>query len=87
MSIFEYDEEKHMRTVRSEGYEDGLEDGIERGIERGVERGIERGIKQKEYQVISRMLRENLSEETISKYTGCSVERVNQIKNEMLVES
>lgn len=25
MSIFEYDEEKHLRTVREEGYEDGVE--------------------------------------------------------------
>ncbi len=67
MSIFEYDEEKHMRTVRSEGFEDGL--------------------KQKEYQVICRMLHEDLPVEEISKYSGCSVEHINQIKNEMLVES
>ncbi len=32
MSIFEYDEEKHMRTVRSEGFEDGLEQGIKQVI-------------------------------------------------------
>ncbi len=71
MSIFEYDEEKHMRTVRSEGFEDGLEQGIE----------------QKEYQVISRMLREDLPAEVINRYTGCSVERIKQIGTEMLMES
>ena len=28
MSIYEYDEEKHMRQTREEGYEDGLATGI-----------------------------------------------------------
>ncbi len=82
MSIFEYDEEKHMRTVRSEGYEDGLEQGIEQGLEQGVEQGLEK----KEYQVISRMFRNNFSVELISECTECSIEHVNMIKNELLVE-
>lgn len=28
MSIYEYDEERHMRQTREEGMEDGMEDGI-----------------------------------------------------------
>ena len=32
MSIFEYDEELHKKTLLSEGYEDGYEDGYEAGI-------------------------------------------------------
>ena len=28
MSIYEYDEQKHMKFVREEGYEDGYESGI-----------------------------------------------------------
>lgn len=32
MSIYEYDEEKHMRQTREEGYEDGEAAGVERGI-------------------------------------------------------
>ncbi len=70
MSIFEYDEEKHMRTVRSEGFEDGFEQGIE----------------QNQYQVICRMLKEDFPVEVIRKCTGSSVEHINRIKNEMLVE-
>ncbi len=31
MSIFEYDEELHERTLREEGYEEGLEQGLEYG--------------------------------------------------------
>ncbi len=37
MSIFEYDEELHERTLREEGYEEGLEQGLEQGLEYGKE--------------------------------------------------
>ena len=32
MSIYEYNEELHLATVRQEGYEDGLSDGITQSI-------------------------------------------------------
>ncbi len=35
VSIFEYDEEIHMRQVREEGWEDGLEKGLEKGRTEG----------------------------------------------------
>lgn len=35
MSIFEYDQEAHMRLVRREGYEDGRMDGITQGMTQG----------------------------------------------------
>ena len=41
MSIFEYDEEKHMRSEREEGIRQGIEQGIEQGIKQGKEQGIE----------------------------------------------
>ena len=44
VSIYEYNEELHLATVRSEGYEDGLSDGLERGLSEGLERGISQGI-------------------------------------------
>lgn len=53
MSIFEYDEEKHMQALRSAGYEDGLEQGIEQGIEQGA--------RNSRYQIICNMLREHIS--------------------------
>ena len=39
MSIYEYDEELHFRTL----YEEGMEDGIERGKKLGFEQGREQG--------------------------------------------
>lgn len=32
MSIYEYNEERHMRQTREEGYEDGHKDGLATGI-------------------------------------------------------
>ena len=46
MSIFEYDEEKHKKFLRQEGFEDGLTQGLERGLEQGMERGLEQGMAQ-----------------------------------------
>lgn len=36
MSIFEYDQEQHMRMIHEEGKEEGLELGLEQGIEQGA---------------------------------------------------
>ena len=41
MSIFEYDEELHERTLREEGYKEGLEHGILRTIRKMSEKGLE----------------------------------------------
>ena len=37
MSIYEYDEEQHMKWVKEEGFEEGIEQGIEQGISKGQE--------------------------------------------------
>ncbi len=79
MSIFEYDEEKHMRTVRSEGFEDGLEQGIERGIERGIEQGEQNS----RYRIICNMLRKSLTPELISQYTEQPVDYINEIQKKL----
>ena len=40
VSIYEYNEELHLATVRKEGYEDGLVDGLEQGITQGITQSI-----------------------------------------------
>ena len=44
VSIYEYNEELHLVTVRREGYEDGLENGISQGIVQGITQGITQSI-------------------------------------------
>ena len=43
MSIFEYDQEKHMRQEREAAWEDGHAAGVEEGRTAGIQEGIEKG--------------------------------------------
>lgn len=45
MSIYEYDEEKHLRMEREDAKADGIAEGIEIGLERGIEQGTELGVQ------------------------------------------
>lgn len=61
VSIFEYNEEEHMKSIREEGEEEGIKKGIEKGIEKGMDiKGariflnlLERGFSRKEAQEIA----------------------------------
>ena len=44
MSIYEYDEERHMHQTRAEGYEDGEAAGIKKGEVIGRQQGEEIGM-------------------------------------------
>jgi len=44
MSIYEYNEEEHMRMERKDAYEDGVADGFVTGREEGLVAGREEGI-------------------------------------------
>ena len=45
VSIYEYDEEKHMRQVKEEGFQEGHQKGIEEGHQKGLQEGHEEGIQ------------------------------------------
>jgi len=45
VSIFEYDEEKHMRSEREAGIRQGLKQGMELGKKEGIEKGLEQGVQ------------------------------------------
>ena len=61
MLLTEYDEKKHMKAIRKEGYEDGLEKGIEQGIEQGIVQGIEQGIEKGIEQKLETQIRKKLA--------------------------
>ena len=42
MSIYEYNEEEHMRMERNNAYEDGVADGLAAGREEGLAAGREK---------------------------------------------
>lgn len=45
MSIYEYDEELHFKTLREEGYESGYAEGHESGFSEGHEVGLEQTLR------------------------------------------
>ena len=60
MSIFEYDQEKHIKQEKEESWEDGYNEGMERGMEsgrvEGHKEGIEEGMKKGRSEGQQRML-------------------------------
>ena len=78
MSIFEYDQEKHMRMEREDAWEDGHAAGIEEGHTAGIKEGRIAGIEEG-----MRKTARNLSEigvpiETIASAAKVSVEEVQE---------
>jgi hypothetical protein len=68
VSIYEYNEEQHLATVRSEGYEDGLSDGLERGISQGIVQSILELLE--DFGEVPCEIKEKIIETTISKVNG-----------------
>ena len=46
MSLYEYDEERHMRQEREASREEGIKEGRKEGIKEGRKEGIREGIKE-----------------------------------------
>lgn len=71
-----YDQEavkrKTENSIREESYS--------KGIERGIKQGIEQGTKDSKLEIAKNMLKDNISIELISKFTGLSVEEIESLK-------
>ena len=57
MSLFEYDEEKHFKALREEGWEDGYAEGEKDGLRKGLEEGIEKGIEKGRFDELADLVR------------------------------
>ena len=82
MLIAEYSYETDIKVQRREAYREGLAEGIEQGIEQGIERGAE----QKAIETAKNFLKEGLSVEQIARCTKLPLEKVNQLKQQIIVE-
>ena len=79
MSIFEYDEELHMATVRGEGREEGLAEGLEKGREEGLAEGLAKGREEGAAwgrRLLAGMRKRGMSLEEISELSGEPVETI-----------
>lgn len=74
MSIYEYDEERHMRQTREEG--------VEEGYTTGLATGLKQGVKQEKEQIALKLLNAGvLTEEQISAVTGLSQTQLEELMN------
>ena len=85
MSIFEYDKEKEERKLREAeyegGYDSGYNSGYDSGYNSGYNSGFEEGGEIKTEAIIRLMLDAKASLEMIKRYTGCTDEKIQEIKN------
>ena len=61
-SLYEYDEEKHIKNEKKISYEDGVRDGFGQGIKQGITQGIEQGIGQGKSDAIEKLAAHYISQ-------------------------
>ncbi len=79
MSIYEYDQEEHIRLEREDAFEDGHKAGREEGLEEGREEGIELGSRKKMMKYVERMLEKGFSIPEIADMLGEKEEIIGEI--------
>ena len=82
MLIAEYSYETDIKVQRREAYREGLAEGIEQGIEQGFEQGAEKT----KFETAKKFLQEGLPVEQIARCTDLPLEKVNQLKQQIIVE-
>ena len=78
MSIFEYNEEQHIKNEKKIAYEDGLHAGIEQGIERGMEIMILDNLEdgRTEEQIVCKLVKRfQINRETAEEYYRKALEK------------
>ena len=67
-------------ALRDQGYRDGLSQGKAEGREEGKAEGISEGKNDRNIEIARDMLKDNISVESISKYTDLSINEINSLK-------
>lgn len=79
VSIYEYDEEKHMRQTREEGFDDGFDQGYGNGYDNGYDCGLEIGIKAYIETLLEAPYSKNETEEKLIKNFSLTPERAKEM--------
>ena len=69
-----------IQELMEDSREKGILEGKEAGIKVGKEAGIKEGIREGQASVVLNMLKQNLPIDKICLFTGCSIEFVNEVK-------
>ena len=71
------------KAIADAGYDKGLKTGIEQGIKQGIKQGVEQGIhegaKQEKITIAKNMKKQKITNETICKVTGLSIEEIKDL--------
>ena len=70
VSIYEYDEERHIRQEREDAWEEGERIGLEKGRQEGERSGLEKGRQESRRRIVKNMLNQKKTEEEIALLTG-----------------
>ena len=74
VSIYEYDEERHIRQEREDAWEEGERIGLEKGRKEGEKSGLEKGRQEGQLEsrkrIVKNMLNQKKTEEEIALLTG-----------------
>lgn len=76
MSIYEYNEEKHMRQEREAGREEGRKTGIEEGRKQGIKEGIKEGQRKGRLEMICHALKNGAASEQLKELLGATEEEL-----------
>jgi flagellar biosynthesis/type III secretory pathway protein FliH len=71
--------EKGMQEGMEKGMQKGMQEGMEKGLEEGMLKGMEKGREESMEDVALSMIADKLPYATISKYTGLSVEKIQEL--------
>ena len=71
--------EEERRLGREEGIKEGREEGIKEGREEGIKEGREEGIKENQIAIARGMKKDNIDVNSISKYTGLTIEEIENL--------
>ena len=82
-----YDAEEHRQFLeesireqcREEGWEEGKQQGLKQGLKQGLEEGLEQGLEQGILNTAKNMKKENADINFISKVTGLSKEKIEEL--------
>ena len=79
MSIYEYDQEEHIRLEREDAYDDGRKIGREEGREEGRKEGIELGEYKKLREQVEKKMKKGLSVSEIAEILEESIDEIEEI--------
>ena len=68
----------HEAEIR--GLEQGIQKGMQQGMQQGIQQGMQQGMQQKALESARKMLAENMSIDSIAKFTGLTEDEIKKIQ-------